>query len=82
MRPGVLFLCPEAGGGQTNRYSKRVAAVLILLVLGLIIGLYRLAANRRSAPVQRVRVYAPDDDPDFLRELDRRTRRQRDDDQS
>jgi hypothetical protein len=56
-----------------------VAAVLILLVLGLIIGLCRLAAHRRAAPATRVRVFAPDDDPDFLRELDRRTRRQDDD---
>jgi len=67
--------------GSTNRYSERVAVVLILVVLGLIIGLCRLAANRRTAPIPRTRVLAPDDDPDFLRELDRRTRR-RDDDPS
>jgi hypothetical protein len=81
LRPVVLLECPSADIGSTTRYSERVAVVLILVVLGLIVGLCRLAANRRTAPIPRARVLAPDDDPDFLRELDRRTRR-RDDDSS
>jgi uncharacterized membrane protein YqjE len=56
-----------------------VAAVLLLLILGLIIGLWRMVATRRATRPPRVQLIAPDDDPDFLRELDRRTRRRQDD---
>jgi hypothetical protein len=56
-----------------------VAAVLLLIILGLTIGLWRLVVTHRASLPPRARVLAPDDDPDFLRELDRRTRRQDDD---
>jgi uncharacterized membrane protein YqjE len=61
-----------------NGYSKRVAALYLLILLALVVCLWRVAANRRTAPVT-ARFIAPDDDPDFLRELDRRSRRGDDD---
>jgi hypothetical protein len=41
------------------------------------LGLWRVSAARRTSRDQavRYRFVAPDDDPDFLRELDLRTRR-------
>jgi hypothetical protein len=53
-----------------------VAAVLLLIILGLTLGLWRLVAIHRASQPPRARLIAPDDNPDFLRELDRRTRRQ------
>lgn len=52
-----------------------VAAVAVL------VGLWRLLGPQRDAadPTLRTRVLAPDDDPDFLRELGERTRRPDDD---
>jgi hypothetical protein len=60
-------------------------AVLVVIVLGLVIYtvirlLEKLRAARRTGPSRPVqppqrRVVAPDDDPDFLRELERRRRR-------
>jgi hypothetical protein len=61
-----------------NGYSKRVAALYLLILLILAVCLWRMATNRRTAPVP-TRLLAPDDDPDFLRELDRRSRRADDD---
>jgi hypothetical protein len=55
-----------------------VAALFLLILLILAVCLWRLAANRHTAPVT-TRFIAPDDDPDFLRELDRRSRRGDDD---
>ena len=56
-----------------------VVALLILVLVGAL--LWKLAARRLSDASSGYRFVAPDDDPDFLRELDRRTRR-RDDEQS
>jgi uncharacterized membrane protein YqjE len=55
-----------------------VAALYLLILLTVVVCLWRLAANRRTTPVT-ARFIAPDDDPDFLRELDRRSRRGDDD---
>jgi len=47
------------------------------MALGIAVGLWRIGSARGTArrPAARARVIAPDDDDDFLRELDRRTRR-------
>jgi hypothetical protein len=58
-----------------------VAAVLLLLILGLTFGIWRVSSAQRTnrgragGKAVRYRFVAPDDDPDFLRELDLRTRR-------
>jgi len=52
-----------------------VVILVVVLVLATIL-VWRLTAARRDAAGRPVpRFVAPDDDPDFLRELDRRTRR-------
>lgn len=53
-------------------------ALLVLLTLVLVVLVWRFSAARKAAgpqPRPRPRFVAPDDDPDFLRDLDRRTRR-------
>ena len=61
-------------------YPGQVPALLLLLTVLLIVLVWRFAAARKAAgPQPRPRFVAPDDDPEFLRDLDRRTRR--DDDQ-
>jgi hypothetical protein len=55
-----------------------VAAVLLLIILALTIPLWRLVATHRATLPPRARLIAPDDNPEFLRELDRRARRQDD----
>jgi hypothetical protein len=53
-----------------------VPALLLLLTVLLAVLVWRFAATRKaSGPQARPRFVAPDDDPDFLRDLDRRTRR-------
>ena len=67
--------------------------LLVLIVLGALVyllvrlvprGTLTLKPGRRpkrpSAPPQQRRVIAPDDDPDFLRDLERKRRRKRQDD--
>lgn len=56
-------------------------ALLLLLTVVLLVVMWRLTSAKRTSPrtVSRPRFVAPDDDPDFLRDLDRRTHR--DDDQ-
>ena len=50
--------------------------LLLLLTLVLAVLVWRYAATRKAAgPQFRPRFVGPDDDPDFLRELSRRTRR-------
>ncbi len=57
-------------------YSGLVPVLLLLLTVLLIVLVWRFAAARKAAgPQPRPRFVAPDDDPEFLRELDRRTRR-------
>jgi len=53
-----------------------VPALLLLLTALLIVLVWRYAAGRKAAgPRPRPRFVGPDDDPDFLRELSRRMRR-------
>jgi hypothetical protein len=55
-----------------------VPALLLLLTVLLIVLVWRFTAARNAAgprPRPRPRFVAPDDDPEFLRDLDRRTRR-------
>jgi hypothetical protein len=55
--------------------------LFLLLTVLLVVVVWRLtSAHKASGPQARPRFVGPDDDPDFLRDLHRRTRR--DDDQS
>jgi hypothetical protein len=57
-----------------------VPVLLLLLIVILAVLVWRHTSSRKSSgPHLRPRHVGPDDDPDFLRELNRRTRR--DDDQ-
>jgi hypothetical protein len=57
-----------------------VPVLVLLLALILAVFIWRYAANRKTAgPQPRPRFVGPDDDPDFLRELTWRARK--DDDQ-
>jgi hypothetical protein len=60
-----------------------VPVALLLLALISIVLVWRTLATRRAARITRprYRFVAPDDDPDFIRDLHRRTR-QADDEQS
>jgi hypothetical protein len=73
--------CRMDGRDHGNRgYSGQVPALLLLLALLILVLVWRFrSARKASGPQARPRFVAPDDDPDFLRDLDRRTRR--DDDQ-
>jgi hypothetical protein len=58
-----------------------VPVLLLLLIVILAVLVWRYTSSRKSAgPQLRPRHVGPDDDPDFLRELNRRPRR--DDEQS
>jgi hypothetical protein len=53
-----------------------VPVLLVLLIVILAVVVWRHTSSRKSAgPQLRPRHLGPDDDPDFLRELNRRTRR-------
>lgn len=53
--------------------------LLLLVILLLAVLAWKYAAARKAAgPQLRARAVGPDDDPDFLRELSRRTRRDED----
>jgi hypothetical protein len=53
-----------------------VPVLLVLLIVILAVLVWRHTSSRKSAgPQLRARHVGPDDDPDFLRELNRRTRR-------
>lgn len=53
--------------------------LVLLLTLVLAVLVWRYAAARKAAgPQLRPRFVGPDDDPDFLRELGRRTRQDKD----
>ena len=70
----VLPICEQ--DYATRVYSVCVPALLLLLILLLAVLVWRHAAARKAAgPQLRPRFVGPDDDPDFLRELSRRTRR-------
>jgi len=49
--------------------------VLLLLTVLLVVLAWRYAARKATGPRPWPRFVGPDDDIDFLRELDRRTRR-------
>lgn len=50
--------------------------LFLLLTVFLLVLVWRFAVTRRtSGPQARPRFVGPDDDPDFLRDLHRRTRR-------
>jgi hypothetical protein len=59
----------------TRGYSDRVPVLVLILALILAVLIWRYAAQRKAAPALRPRFVGPDDDPDFLRELGRRTRK-------
>ncbi len=67
-------------------YSDRVAVLVLLVVVLMGVALWRATARRGEAPVahprrrirSRARFVPPDDDPEFLRGLDRRARGQDD----
>jgi hypothetical protein len=59
-------------------YSDRVPVLVLLLAVILGVLVWRYAAGRKAAPQLRPRFVGPDDDPEFLRELSRRTRRDED----
>jgi hypothetical protein len=66
----------EARDHGPRGYSGWVPALLLLLTVLLVVLVWRFAAGRKAAgPQPRPRFVAPDDDPEFLRDLDRRTRR-------
>ena len=85
-RPGTEYRC-----GRTLGADEGVVAVpfLVLLVVAVVVVVLVMRAaarrpgaggrRRRGAPrprsQQAARPLAPDDDPEFLRELERRTRR-------
>jgi hypothetical protein len=54
--------------------------VLLILTVVLLVVVWRYTSTKRpsAGPQARPRFVAPDDDPDFLRELDRRSRRDED----
>jgi hypothetical protein len=53
-----------------------VPVLLVLLIVILAVVVWRHTSSRKSAgPQLRPRHLGPDDDPDFLRELNRRPRR-------
>ena len=63
----------------TRGYSDRVPVLVLLLALILGVFVWRYATARKAAgPQLRPRFVGPDDDPEFLRELSRRTRRDED----
>jgi len=60
-------------------YPDRVPVLVLLLALILGVLVWRYTAGRKAAaPQLRPRFVGPDDDPEFLRELSRRTRRDED----
>jgi hypothetical protein len=63
----------------TRGYPDRVPVLVLLLALTLGVLVWRYATARKAAgPQLRPRFVGPDDDPEFLRELSRRTRRDED----
>ena len=71
---------PNEGRDHATRgYSDRVPVLVLLLALTLGVLVWRYATARKAAgPQLRPRFVGPDDDPEFLRELSRRTRRDED----
>ncbi len=69
---------PDNGRDHAGRgYPVVVPVLLLLLTMLLAVLVWRYAATRKaSGPQLRPRFVGPDDDPDFLRELGRRTRRE------
>lgn len=73
---GPVYL-PIRGPDHASRsYSDQVPVLVLLLAVILGVLVWRYAAGRKAAaPQLRPRFVGPDDDPEFLRELSRRTRR-------
>ena len=68
---------PVDGRDHAERgYPEPVPVLLLLLTMVIAVLVWRFAAARKTgASPLRPRFVGPDDDPDFLRELDRRSRR-------
>jgi hypothetical protein len=74
-----VYLPVSRRNHATRGYPDRVPVLVLLLALILAVFVWRYAAARKAAgPQLRPRFVGPDDDPDFLRELSRRTRRDED----
>lgn len=71
------MVLPVSGHDHATRgYPVGVPVLLVLLTMLLVVLVWRYTTSRRAAgPQLRARFVGPDDDPDFLRELGRRTRR-------
>ena len=65
----------EQAGSGSSRLPWLGASLLLLHGLLVVLVWRFAAAPQRRGPQPRPRFVAPDDDPDFLRDLDRRTRR-------
>lgn len=74
------MVLPISGRDHADRgYPVVVPVLLVLLTMLLVVLVWRYTATRKtSGPQFRARFVGPDDDPDFLRELGRRTRREDD----
>lgn len=74
----ALIDCARADPGEVRTLPKPLwlLVVLLLPVLGPIAWLVVGRSRRGPGPKPRTRPVAPDDDPEFLRELERRRRRQ------
>lgn len=76
---GQVYLPISRRNHATRGYSDQVPVLVLLLALILGVLVWRYSAARKAAgPQLRPRFVGPDDDPDFLRELSRRTRRDED----
>jgi hypothetical protein len=76
---GQVYIPIRSANYATRGYPDQVPVLVLLLALILGVLVWRYAAARKAAgPQLRPRFLGPDDDPEFLRELSRRTRRDED----
>jgi hypothetical protein len=68
---------PSDHAGRSYPDQVPVLVLLLALILGVLVWRY-VAGRKAGGPALRPRFVGPDDDPEFLRELSRRTRRDED----